>query len=513
MKLKALFLSAVVALGLAGSAKAQFVQNANDTNGDGYAIMWLSGNFQIKKSSSDMTNLIVLSSTDGLRVTYGIVCTTAQITGLLSGVQAAFSSWITASSGTFTSTATASIINVSSITINGVPYTFPSTDGTSGQVLTKGTGGAVTWTTPAAAGTAAGVKPYTLVIGTPGSPNVDAYVSDLNTYNLLLASAGLMGLTNSTTAQAEFYWKNGSYPIALATTPAGLTNYFASTAVWVFTGSAAQQLVKNYGKMIGWTADIGQKTFASRLIEGCSNSLFLNPTVYGTNFETDGTLSSVWYFHNAIDARAIGITQKDGYHISGVTRYGDGSNVYVETSSRTILNYRSYTMGFYTNNGTFMGVKGSTGTDISGDFYNMAANGIVIQDGSMMTKFHDFNYYVANTGADQGSVVVAGIGTGATSDISTATLIMDGYIWTNNIATTLISVGNVSKKATGVYISNVHAVCRGGANTVTFLNLAAGSEKTVISNSGSDGCNTYIADSGVSTQNASRGNTKDGVAQ
>ena len=94
-KIKILFLACASFLIFSNSARAVRPYTSPEySTATGKADMSLVGNFKILKSTNDNTALIVLSSTGGVSVTYGIIVNTATITGLLSGTSAQFSKFV-----------------------------------------------------------------------------------------------------------------------------------------------------------------------------------------------------------------------------------------------------------------------------------------------------------------------------------------------------------------------------------------------------------------------------------
>lgn len=117
--------TAVLALGvclLSAPAKAAppaYFQAPQPSTPTGMAIMWIAGQIEVHRSTNDKTSIIIIGSTSGVNITYGLIVTTAQVTGLLTGVNANFSSWVKASTGNYTGVVQSSSVIAGVVTATG----------------------------------------------------------------------------------------------------------------------------------------------------------------------------------------------------------------------------------------------------------------------------------------------------------------------------------------------------------------------------------------------------------
>lgn len=550
MKFKALFLSALVALGLAGSARAQFYQQPSDTNNDGYAVMWLSGNFEFRRSSTDATIVTVISSTGGIQ-TIGIVAATAAISGLLSGAQAnfsswitassgtfggisatsgtftngvsattgAFSGWITASSGTFQSSMTASLVNFSSAIIAGLSYNFQRTRGSAGQFLTEDGNGNLTWSSPPSGGLT--TKNYDgIIVGTQNAVGVDAYVTNAAQFTLLLASFNAAGLTYSATGYGTFYFRNGLYQIAGATVPAGINIVCQSSVSFSLGNITAQTLITNYGTVgdargspciiDGAGSAVNSQAFVAKSwsVSNLNFTGFQNQSANGgfgapdqrsvfctiTSSEARGNL---WFMPNGFRANASG----------QVTNKGGQATMVLMDALNCRFNVRTSTWvpGPDTNplGRVFLSMKQTTNCVVNGDYEAAGNNWITLaKDNRKPTIMGRATIRTEGTSAESDSGFICfdyqqGPYASSTTYIGPLTIRAVGKAGYNMVK---VASSGAGYSNTNLTLMNVQAFCEDPTNTYTFLTSGSDNLNMVIDQLFISGCQTGVVDSGTASK-------------
>lgn len=100
------------------------------------------------------------------------------------------------------------------------------------------------------AAAAAGKRNYSgIVVGTAGAVGVDAYVTNVNQFNLILGSFAARGLTTSTTVQGKIYFREGTYDMTGTTVPRGIKLYAIGSSVTFILNATDKELIYNYGEI------------------------------------------------------------------------------------------------------------------------------------------------------------------------------------------------------------------------------------------------------------------------
>lgn len=527
--MRKLFLAVAVALGVVSSAKAQFYQSPQGSSTTAYAIMWLSGNFEFHTSSKNATPSLVLSSTGGITCTFGIQVATANITAMLNGVNAAFSGWITASSATYASSMTAQIVNTSSITINGVPYTFPSTDGISGQVLTHGTGGALTWATPAGAATLP-MRKYDLYVGTTGAVGADVTVTAASNFTLALASFGAAGLTYASTGTPfTMLFSNGLFDLTGSTLP-GIANIVCSASTTLRLSNTAKSILINYGSLGGVNRqpvgppcliDTGGQAFASQALVAKGYSYQNVIFVGGQNqAQVAGTLYPQKYsfFNVQNSSQATGDLWFKEFRTPGADSNAGLSSLAtwtIDNSANCIFRVHtsSYNQGS-TSGGAgqqFLTITGSTMCEVYGNYDQVGTGWINLSRNSIFNHIWGGYMKVAGPGSAMqnvnGDMMVVGLnnsneGIGASSanvfGPFEVHVVGDISSWNPQVFRAGAN-GATDKNPWYTEFRDISVYCENPAGNLTGVFLGSDARKTAIINVHTFGCATSVNNGATGT--------------
>jgi len=136
-----------------------------------------------------------------------------------------------------------------------------------GNVQATQSGSTVTITI-SGSGTSGGssFRAYTLYVGTPGTPNVDAVIGGPASFDAMFASVAARGLTYGSSVTATIYMNNGVYSISNTTIPAGIEIHCGSSVTFTPT-NFTDSIFTVYGKIFGPRFDVQSRAFNGRLVD------------------------------------------------------------------------------------------------------------------------------------------------------------------------------------------------------------------------------------------------------
>lgn len=365
-----------------------------------------------------------------------------------------------------------------------------------------------------------GVSPksiYTLVVGTPGTPSVNAYVSNTSQFNLLLASIGALGLMDASTAPAQILFRDGSYVMTGATVPRGVELIGGSSTVWVDGGTAQTQLVKNYGTIRNFKFNLNGLTYVAPKIQLSSFSVLDACDIYGALNGGALTQSNALYITNAVGVRARKIRLLDAkINNAAGANYGMAGPVFVKSSSDCVLQFDLIEAGNGVNTGdsALMGVTQSTGIIIENSYIrNLTTNGIMFYSGVVNSGVRNSEFYLTANAGDSGVIVFSKNDVSPQLGVSTGCFVIGNRFFTSGVSSgKVISLEMTIDRgrASSVRIINNTAISQ-GSSAMTFVTIGTGGSQTELVGNSSSGLATLLTDSGVGTVKVA--NYKDGILQ
>lgn len=363
---------------------------------------------------------------------------------------------------------------------------------------------------------------FTLYVGTPGTPGVDAYIGSNASFMAVMSSVGAQAnYTALSTVTARIFFADGTYAISGVTVPAGIECIGASSTVWVNTGLAAANWIKLFGspgregRLKNIIFDDAGLAFRAQQIIVTSNTIIEDCQFTGFQSHVGAVLdTSIISIFNATNVRIRRNKFRDAFGAIGAARYGDCSPVIIKNSSNVWFYENEWrTSGETSNQGTHFGILSSTDIHvIDNQFYGLGGNGVAWSDGCVNIFAERNHFNGLRIGCDQG-IIMAGSDTGAVMGNSTMSVISGNSFYSEpSITCNIISVTATSAKPTsGLLISNNHLTVP-GANTVTFISLGGGARNPVlVGNTAQMGTGgTGLTDSSVGILKT--GNAKNGIA-
>ena len=132
-------------------------------------------------------------------------------------------------------------------------------------------------------------RTYDLYVGTPTTPNVDAVVGGLDSFDAMYATVGVRGLLQTSTMNVSIIMAEGIYPnLTSATIPRGvsITGIAGSSTVWYPTNTNSPFLTI-HGKLDNVIIDLQGRAFAGDVIRIASGA-WVGPgvkVINGQNFD------------------------------------------------------------------------------------------------------------------------------------------------------------------------------------------------------------------------------------
>ncbi len=370
---------------------------------------------------------------------------------------------------------------------------------------------------------------YQLVVGTAGATNVDAYVTNLQQFNLALASLAACGLTTSATGYGSIIFRPGVYQIFGATKPAGvdLIAFQGSSVVWQAI-NGTNTLINIYGdgftRMDGFKFDLGGTGIASSLISLKNGGRLTNFQIYNaTGLAKSPTTSTYQYCLLCVEKSSNVVIQgemRDYICPTGAGNYGDNapfkikssSNVDVRVNMSPAIVEAAAAVGIYVTKSDFVNIHDSMFSNIGGDWMQF--------DSGNSNCFYERNkHIITRTAGDTGLIVFAGQTDGAVQ-ISTGTMSIaynDFEIRTTDAGNIIASNGNggaVLNCGLAVRHNTLHVTTTGvGVSQYKFGTLGTPTKGGVFQGNITRGITAFLADSGANNLSASQGNTLYGVEQ
>ncbi len=363
---------------------------------------------------------------------------------------------------------------------------------------------------------------YSLVVGTPGTPNVDCIVSNLQQFNLALASLAACGLTTSATGYGTMLFRDGIYPILGATVPAGVYLYAGSSVVWQMT-NGTNTLVTNYGRIDGFKFDLAGG-IGCRLISLAVNSRLTNFLFYNSTGLAQGASNAYQYAILSVKKSSNIVIQGEWRDLqipTGAANYGDNAAFKIEDSSSIDIRM-NVTPNIVTGVASvFLYVARSNQINIHDGFYDaIGGNFIDFENGNSNITFARNKCVITKTAGTGDSGLIGFSGqTAANTFVSTGSMVVENNtfeIQSTDAGNIIGSNGNGGASAivNGLVIKN---------NTVNVTSLPSATYKfalisttvkgAVIQGNVTRGLLTFITDSGINTLYTSQGNTLYNVEQ
>lgn len=438
------------------------------------------------------------------------------------------------SSVTFISVSSMSV-TTGRTTLNTVAYTWPSSDGSSGQVLETNGSGALTWAADdTGAGGSGTTEPetYAITIGTVGTPGVRVATNNVN-FNVIAQMLGERSGSNF--KGGAVFFRRGVYQVQDATIPAGMTvmGEGYSTEVdsgTVFISSSATQntssMLTLYGEIRNITFDFNATAFTAGRISMRSGSRMRDCVMLR------GSGAGVGRAH-MLEIKTSSNIVVEGLRVhgarmnkGGVVVNGDDAPFLVENSTNVQFYRMHTTSGMImagNGNGTFFSVfGGSDFSMIDGRFEQTGGRFFNMNNGANVLNFSRNTFYINDRTAGDGGVInIQPFGQNRSSGtvIDSNRFLCywsgtgDGTDNTNCIG--VQSGGSATTQTSTVDIRNNYAVYLGlgATNDFRFCEVVdSGCIGTIFRN------NTvwnlgFLLDSGTGTQSATLGNFLNGVQQ
>lgn len=372
----------------------------------------------------------------------------------------------------------------------------------------------------AAAAAASTPRVYDLVVGTPGTPNVDVYVTSTSNFNLALASAGLCGLTTSSTATARFLFRNGIYNMHGSTIPRGLEIVSGSSVVWV-TDNSSETLTTIYGKVDGVKFDMQSTSITCRYIDFKSSASLTGFELYNQRFGQRPSPGATYRFSTFYVNRSMNVkvqgTVFDSRYIGTVAQYGDNANFMVFDSSdvNISLNMHSSTQAS-TSSVFFLSVRSKNVKWADSYINGVGGDLIVLEAGTKDFKFERNHVVITQAPGDEGLITMqsqAQTGLG----LSSFTLVANNHfeLANNNSAGRIVRAatngGNFSIPGIKVLYNTVSRPPLQSLSGWVLASLAQRAAGAIVGWNTIDGCSAYLQDLGAGT--ISQGNLLNAIPQ
>ena len=364
------------------------------------------------------------------------------------------------------------------------------------------------------------VRLYKVVVGTTGTPGIDAIVTNTNQFNLVLASVGAMGITDASTSPAQIYFRDGIYSLTGTTVPKGIEIIGGSSSVWIDGGATTAQLLNLYGKVKSIKFDLAGLTFAAPKIQLRSYSILEDCEFYGANAASNVIGSNVIHIKNAQGVKGTKLVIKDASSGSaGTVNYGVASPLYVTNSSTVSLQFDLWDARNIASGGDrAMGaVVVSTNILIyDSKITNLIQDGIFFYGGTVNSGVRNSDFHTQNFVGSRGVLIFSqndttlkhGVSSSCFSDSNRFFLVGAG---SNVQIIDIAGTGGIQPTSYSTRIIGNTAVASGAVADPAFIIVAAGAFNTEVINNSSFGLDTFLTDTGKGTVKS--GNFKDGIAQ
>lgn len=360
---------------------------------------------------------------------------------------------------------------------------------------------------------------YSLVVGTNGALNVDLPVTNLTTFNQALTMVGACGLTNSSSATATIFFRDGVYQIIGATIPAGIKIVAGSSVVWQYNGIAGQSMVNIYGKMDGVKFDLGNVAVAARVIVQSSQSVLSNFDIYNANNLQQGPSDGFSYCNLCIvGSNTVTQGSMREFNIqSGAASYGDNAPLKIMNTSFNDVKI-NMDAGSIGNAGSVgIVVVNSNNVNIHDGVWNNIGGNFLTTHGVANIFIERNKMIVTRTAGDTGLILLSGqVNSAAYASTGTISISDNSFEIRTADGTALIgTAGGGGTARNGIKIKNnvVHTNAPGTIPTYRLVTLASTAIGAYVGGNNVNGISAFTADSGSNNLFAGQGNTLNNTEQ
>lgn len=366
------------------------------------------------------------------------------------------------------------------------------------------------------------VNPFNMVVGTQGTPNVNAFITTANQFDLILNTFAARGTTSGTvgtnvsTVNATIAFRPGVYDMQGATIPVGIIaqGVWGSSTVWNF-GNINQVAMTIYGTVRGITFDFGNVGFNAPGIRVSSGAVLEDCAITGgqvTNRAGDGSFLISALRASTVTVRNVSVENAE----PGTQR--QGGIIYVSSCTNVLidrLNIKNTIAGSGGDNHIL--IAGSTGTRVENStFNNMKDIAIRVYPGSVNTVImaNKFHIVSGNAGGTGSINIDAGNSTTAQS-ITTMTWLADNeFYYYDGTGQSVVRLGSSSSSILQGFRATGNTLWNYGNSAPTFFTVDFSAQPVFTNNAlwdKSGGAAVFINDSGSQTKFTGLGNMRNNV--
>ena len=330
-------------------------------------------------------------------------------------------------------------------------------------------------------------RPFTdIIVGTAGTKGIDATVTSLEQFNLVLASFNARGLTYSTTVQGTIHFRNGLYNLSGATVPHGINVVCSDSVTFQMTGITGN-IMTIYGTVgmgggFPCIMDAGNQAFIGRPVS-IRGSAQVNLTLVGGAKQANAVDNCSFVDVQNSTRSGGSLWFKDFTTVTGFTSRGWNQTFYVNNSTDISYFVRSST--FVPNNtadatGAFSYIANCLNCDLTYDAEDAKLNWVLL-DGNLR-NVNIYGRISVSTGHvldDAGIVGFLGDSTKPFGNpSSTSTVKIDVTVLVFGVGTAnAMNIFHASDLPNGIVVNGVEIsgriVCYGAGNNVNAVRLGS----------------------------------------